>query len=87
MANIVLNTVPREERSHVERCVLDTLALHPGSAAWHVSILGLEGRRGFLVSVASGEHVVGAWTFDRPEHVRPTVLAAFRPAPPASASL
>jgi hypothetical protein len=87
MANIVLNTVPRAERSHVERCVLDTLALHPGSAGWHVSILGLEGRRGFLVSVESGEHVVGAWTFDCADHVRPTVLAAFRPALPSSATL
>lgn len=87
MANVVLNTVPRAERSHVERCVLDTLALHPGSAGWHVSILGLEGRRGFLVSVESGEDVVGAWTFDRPEHVRPTVLAAFRPDPSVAANL
>jgi hypothetical protein len=79
LANIVLNTVAKAERSRVEREVLDTLSLHPSSALWDVAILALDGRSGFLVSVESGEQVVAAWTFDRTEHVRSRVLAEFGP--------
>ena len=80
MAQVVFNTAAEEDQEYIEREVLGALAVLPSSDVWLVTILGLEQRAGFMVSVESGENVIGAWTFERPDQVRPRVLQFLAPA-------
>jgi hypothetical protein len=74
MAHVAFNTVEDNGRARIQAEVLSALAGHSDSGHWLVSILGLDGRAGFLVTVESDGHVIGAWTFDRVEDVRPRII-------------
>jgi hypothetical protein len=80
MAHVVFNTAAAADQAQIEREVLGALAILPSSDVWMVTILGLDRLAGFLVCVACGEDVIGAWTFERPEQVRPRVLRFLAPA-------
>ncbi len=74
MAHVAFNTVNDEDRARTQTEVLSALEGHSGANQWQVSILGFDRRAGFLVTIESGERVIGAWTFDRLDDVRPTIL-------------
>ena len=74
MVHVEFNTVRGSDRAEVQSEVVSALQDCSESGHWRVSILGLDGRAGFLVAIESGERVVGGWTFDHLDHVRPRIL-------------